>query len=309
MDWYYASGQQQQGPVSDEELARLVAAGKVKSDTLVWHSGMGDWSPYGTVAPAAAPASAETTPAPAQEAAPVQAATRSAEAPVATGGMQYCSQCNRPHRPDDLVAYQGKQICANCKPQFFQRLQEGAAPAYTGNTPNADLTAAARAHLSGYWGLAIGVIIVGNLVYLGPIAVPFVGGLGSLIIAGPLAVGLATFFLRLVREQQPEFSMLFDGFKVFGTALLAYILMLLIIPIGILLLVVPGIIASYALSQTFFIIADNPNIGAVDALRTSHEIMRGKKWKYFCLQCRFIGWSFLCVLPSTSGSYGWFRTW
>ncbi len=288
MDWYYASGQQQQGPVSDEELARLAGAGTVKTDTLVWHAGMADWTPYGQIAPAAqAPAQAAAEPQP--------AAKRAAESPSSAQGMQYCSQCNRPNRPDDMVEYQGKQICANCKQQFFQRLQEGATPAYTGNTPNADLMAAARSHLTGYWGLAIAVTIVYNIIAVAASSVPFLGNLAPLIITGPFMVGLAIFFLRLVRGQQPEFQMMFDGFKIFGTALLAYIILSLIVFAGILLLIIPGIIAAYALSQTFYIIADNPNIAAMDAIRTSHEMMRGKKWKYFCLCCRFIGWSFLCI--------------
>jgi len=63
-----------------------------------------------------------------------------------------------------------------------------------------------------------------------------------------------------------------------------------------LLLIIPGIIASLAYSMTFFILADEPELGASDALAKSKRMMRGYKWKYFCLNLRFIGWAILCVI-------------
>ncbi|NDD39714.1 MAG: DUF4339 domain-containing protein, partial [Verrucomicrobia bacterium] len=46
MTWYYAVGQQQQGPVSEEQLQGLVKDGVVTGDTLVWREGMTNWQPY-----------------------------------------------------------------------------------------------------------------------------------------------------------------------------------------------------------------------------------------------------------------------
>ena len=105
MEWYYATGQQQHGPVSDEELAQLVAAGKVGADTLVWHGGMEDWLPYGSLQQVdVAPGTASDAP--------------------RTG---LCTECGRLFPKQDLLTYQGASVCAACKPAFFQRLQEGAA--------------------------------------------------------------------------------------------------------------------------------------------------------------------------------------
>ncbi|MGE0606185.1 MAG: DUF4339 domain-containing protein [Pirellulales bacterium] len=42
-EWYYASGQQQQGPVSKEELQRLLSIGQIPPQTLVWNSALPDW--------------------------------------------------------------------------------------------------------------------------------------------------------------------------------------------------------------------------------------------------------------------------
>ena len=62
------------------------------------------------------------------------------------------------------------------------------------------------------------------------------------------------------------------------------------------MLIIPGIIAAYAYSMAFFIMADNPSVGALEAIRRSKAIMRGRKAKLFCLDLRFLGWGILCLL-------------
>lgn len=41
--WYYAAGEQKMGPVSEDEFARLIAAGTIAPTTLVWRKGMPGW--------------------------------------------------------------------------------------------------------------------------------------------------------------------------------------------------------------------------------------------------------------------------
>jgi uncharacterized RDD family membrane protein YckC len=43
--WYFAEGEQQQGPVSQQDLINLIHAGKLKPETLVWQEGMESWQP------------------------------------------------------------------------------------------------------------------------------------------------------------------------------------------------------------------------------------------------------------------------
>jgi uncharacterized RDD family membrane protein YckC len=109
MDWYYAAGGKQAGPVSDAALAELVRTGVVRAETLVWNSGLSGWVPYAQVA---APA-------------PVAAA---AAGPPAVGGSTFCTECGRPFSPNDLVRFGDRWICGNCKEIFAQKLREGVAP-------------------------------------------------------------------------------------------------------------------------------------------------------------------------------------
>ena len=63
-----------------------------------------------------------------------------------------------------------------------------------------------------------------------------------------------------------------------------------------LLLVIPGIIKGYAYSMAMYILAENPEIGAREALRRSQEMMDGHKLELFCLHLSFIGWHLLAII-------------
>lgn len=43
MKWYYAKNGGQQGPVSQEELASLLASGSLRPDDLVWNESLTNW--------------------------------------------------------------------------------------------------------------------------------------------------------------------------------------------------------------------------------------------------------------------------
>ncbi len=48
---------------------------------------------------------------------------------------------------------------------------------------------------------------------------------------------------------------------------------------------VPGIIASYRYRMAVFILLDNPECGALQAIRMSKDMMKGIKWTCLSLTC------------------------
>ncbi len=105
--WYYARGDERMGPVDDAAMDQLVRSGTVTPQTLVWKEGMEEWQPLGTIAPVSAVDS---------------------EMPASLFGeqsMQPCAECGRAFVHDDMVAYEGHWVCADCKEIFFQRIREG----------------------------------------------------------------------------------------------------------------------------------------------------------------------------------------
>ncbi len=166
-------------------------------------------------------------------------------------------------------------------------------------TENVVLMQMARESLKGKWGLAIGTFLVYILIFgaiQGAASLYPLSAILSLLIAGPLALGIAIFVLSLSRDQDARLEQIFQGFNSFGTAFGAYLLMVVFIILWMLLLIIPGIIAALSYSMTFFIIADDNEIGAMEAIDKSKKMMDGYKWKYFCLMLRFLGWALLCIL-------------
>jgi uncharacterized membrane protein len=69
-----------------------------------------------------------------------------------------------------------------------------------------------------------------------------------------------------------------------------------------LLLIVPGIVKTYAYSLVPYILADNPNIGTKRAVQLSNRMTRGHKWSMFVLDLSFIVWFLLGLLALVVGT-------
>jgi uncharacterized membrane protein len=70
-----------------------------------------------------------------------------------------------------------------------------------------------------------------------------------------------------------------------------------------LLFIIPGIIKALAYSMYPYIIADNPEIDAMEALRRSEEMMRGNKTRLLSLFISFIGWFILSMFTFGIGLF------
>jgi uncharacterized membrane protein len=164
------------------------------------------------------------------------------------------------------------------------------------STENRVLMAQGRESLKGKWGLGIGTTVVFMLVMIAIQLIPVAGWIISILISGPMSIGLVSFALSLSRKQDAMLSQIFSGFQKFGVGLGTYLLLLIFVVLWSLLLIIPGIIAAISYSMTYYIIAENDSIGPLEAITKSKEMMRGNKWKFFCLGFRFVGWALLCIL-------------
>jgi len=164
------------------------------------------------------------------------------------------------------------------------------------NTPNAVLMSSARETLKGKWRVPIKVTVIYFLISMLLRVIPIIGPIISIAITGPLAIGLVIYFLSFSRSQDPSYRKMFEGFDMWWRYFKAYFLVGIYILLWILLLIIPGIIAAYSYSQTFYILAEDKNISIDDAIMKSKKMMMGNKMKLFLLGLRFIGWVFLCIL-------------
>lgn len=103
-------------------------------------------------------------------------------------------------------------------------------------------------------------------------------------------------------EENPSIGDLFCRFHIFWKAFGLRLVMGLFITLWTFLFIIPGIIASYSYAMAPYLMAENPDMGIMEAIRRSKEIMTGNKWRLFCLHISFIGWAFLCIFTLGIGT-------
>ena len=118
-------------------------------------------------------------------------------------------------------------------------------------------------------------------------------GVGALL-APALSIGLIMMFLGLTNGQKPKIGDLFNGINVFGKALWLNIITGFFTMLWMYLFIIPGIIKAISYSMAPYILAENPNMTAREALNESKRITKGHKGDLFVLQLSFFWWYCLC---------------
>jgi uncharacterized membrane protein len=155
--------------------------------------------------------------------------------------------------------------------------------------------------------------IVGNLVLLliwfAMGVIPYLGSFASLILSGPLMGGMFFLFLNIIMDRNPQIGDVFKGFSRFGAFLGLYWLMALItlaciLPAAILTVIaaaaseevgiVVGIVTVLAAIVAmiiimlryyfaYFILADDPNCGVIEAFKRSAALTEGYRGTIFLI--------------------------
>lgn len=110
-------------------------------------------------------------------------------------------------------------------------------------------------------------------------------------------VGLYAAISSYVNGGSIEFKDLFKYSSDFVRCLLTRIIESVFVALWTLLLIVPGIIKAFAYSLVPFLLADSnyKDLGYMDILKKSEEMMNGHKMDYFVLFLSFIGWHILAI--------------
>ena len=161
-----------------------------------------------------------------------------------------------------------------------------------------ELRAAAWEKKKGRWGMLALVFFIYSLIMAACAALSYVvvGAVAVLLLSGPLMLGFTMVCLAVSRRQGASLSKLFEGFSRFGDSLALFLLMDIFIFLWSLLLVIPGIIKAYSYSMSWFVLHDRPDLTGNEARKRSMYLMRGHKWRLFCLDFSFLGWYLLSAL-------------
>ncbi len=106
----------------------------------------------------------------------------------------------------------------------------------------------------------------------------------------PLSVGYTNHILRESRGEETHVSSLLFGFQVMWKALVISLLTGLIVGLGSIFLLIPGVIATMMFSLSVMILVDDPSKGPIQCMKESARLMRGHKWRLFKLEFSFFFW-------------------
>lgn len=182
---------------------------------------------------------------------------------------------------------------------------------------NQDYKNSALNALSGRWPAAVVATLIVLLIDVAVYAVTGDGEsskglqLVSLILSiglvQPLSVGYYNAFRLLHRDGDDK--VIGNMFRIpFGSnyvhVVLGVVLTAVVITVGIILFVIPGIIWAVAYSMVPYVLVTRPELSVSEAMKTSRLMMRGHKFDLFYLWLSFIGWGVLCILTLGIG-YLW----
>lgn len=194
MEWYYAIDGNRKGPVSAQEMARLVAAGDVRDDTLVWRAGMGAWQPWSEVAASAGLPAVEPP--------------ALGEAGVGGGGGEAEAAAEVKLSPEE----------------FWAGVQQHGYRTSAGSCLSRGFDLYKRA-----FGGCLGGAWVPQLIIMAGSAVPVVSFLAAFIVSPQMNAGMLWYFVRRVRGEAAEIGDVFEGYRrAFGPLALVALLQTLV---------------------------------------------------------------------------------
>ena len=141
----------------------------------------------------------------------------------------------------------------------------------------------AKGLLKEQWGLCTLIELISMLLM----------GVASLLVGGPLTMGLTMVAVNVSKGEKADILDLFRGFNDFLKVFLLYLVNAIYVLLWSLLFVIPGIVKALSYSMSYFILLDNPDITYDEARRRSVNMMKGNKTKLFRLYFSFIGWYIL----------------
>jgi uncharacterized membrane protein len=114
-------------------------------------------------------------------------------------------------------------------------------------------------------------------------AASFLGVLGmaySILVVGPVSYGVSFSYLKAARGDRLEIKNMFEAFQNYWNAVLAALLVAVIVIIGFILLIVPGIIFACKLAFTPYLVVDR-KMAVIEAVKGSWSMTSGHAWKVF----------------------------
>ena len=148
-------------------------------------------------------------------------------------------------------------------------------------------------------------IFVGVLIVI-VVLIIIAAALYTIFLSNVISVGGHGWMLRHLRGEDVGIGEITAAFRIYKPAMVTMLVRDVYVWLWSLLLFFPGIIAHYAYLLVPYIIYENPNLTANQAIKMSRTMTKGYKFDLFVLNLSFIGWDILSGI--TGGVVGIFWT-
>lgn len=159
-----------------------------------------------------------------------------------------------------------------------------------------DLMRESREKLNEHWLIAAFICFIYGLLVGVPSELNTYGNFLSLLLAGPLQLGMSIYFLNIHHNKPASVENLIDGFKPLLKVLLLYFVISIVTLIGLIFFVIPGIIIAIGLSMSYYIFIEEQELTIEEILKKSWKLTQGYKMEIFILHLRFIPWYLVGIL-------------
>ena len=173
----------------------------------------------------------------------------------------------------------------------------------------------------------VGILFLCGVIYLaislGISIIPVISFIGVFVLIPPIELGLTKVYMDITYGKPAQVATLFSGFSQFGQSILTYLLLiglsllvsiLTLLPFIVLLVLgievdsigmVYGAAVWYfvaiiflyyfalGFSFIFYIMAEEPELSALDIVKTSWRMIKGHRWDYIILTLSFLPWILL----------------
>ncbi len=129
----------------------------------------------------------------------------------------------------------------------------------------------------------------------------------AILVNDPIEWGVDFAYLKAARGNKPEITDMFEAFKNYWNTVLANVLVSVIVVLGLVLLIVPGIIFACKLAFTPYLVVDR-KMAVIDAVKESRRMTEGHAWKVFLiglLAIPIIIAGLICLIMGVIISFMW----
>jgi len=117
-----------------------------------------------------------------------------------------------------------------------------------------------------------------------------------LILQPALDLGFISYCMKINRGQNAEFNDIFNGFLLLLKVISLFLTISFFVFLWSLLVIIPGIVASYRYRLAYYILLDDPEKSVLQCITESKLMMFGRKVDLFIIDLSFLGWYILDTL-------------